>query len=255
MARKTISRVPATPRLIRQIQPKRHHSSTTRQPPTTNVDDGSSETQQHSYFSASLSSSGRTARQRFHVDEPIHGDSNRESNNKNDDVDESKTHSKSNASIMLWERYKRTPTRKKIRQFLWSLILYHSLMTIYRMDFDSGNKLPYNYGDGVQQRSYGYYDVNVKPMSESSLLFPNGKLGVSDKALAAPSEGVAKKYDFLGRLIDSSSNQNIATTNGVMTGQNGKTNDFLGYSVNSNGGSSITSGSTSIPLALTLSDT
>lgn len=116
-------------------------------------------------------------------------------------------------------------------------------MTIYRMDFDSGNKLPYNYGDGVQQQSYGYYDVNVKPMSESSLLFPNGKLGVSDKALAAPSEGVAKKYDFLGRLIDSSSNQNIATTVGVMTGQNGKTNDFLGYSVNSNGGSSITSSS------------
>eukprot|EP00956_Cyclotella_meneghiniana_P016457 scaffold25992_cov23-Cyclotella_meneghiniana.AAC.1 len=114
------------------------------------------------------------------------------------------------------------------------------------MDIDDGGyKLSYSYRgkQQQQQQSYGYYnDVNVKPMSESSLLVSKDKkLGITNNKLAlTQSEGVIQQYDFLGRPIDSTSRQNTATTKG-MTRQNGKTYDFLGNLVdgtNNDGGSS-----------------
>ena len=115
-----------------------------------------------------------TTRHRFHKSD----DDEAQAPIVNDQCKQYESKEKRSKICEQWERYKRTPMRKKIRQLLWSLILYHSLRIIYTVDLEFSTS-----SDGVV----------VKPVSDSSLMggfdFPE-----------ASSDGVTG-YDFLGNPI------------------------------------------------------
>lgn len=235
MPRKTISRVPATPRLIREIKPKRRQQLRGDNNQNNNGDDDRSYQSTGSDFHSILSSSSTTGagtRLRFHREEttPIPND------------EELKDH-KTNSLRERWERYKSTPLRKKMKQFLWILILYHSLKIIYMADLENGTwevSVPSGY-DSV---------VNVKPVSKTALL---DSYGISSKSGTSGASG--KTHDFLGNLVDSNESSGMSSLSKSIQSesfgsssaksnalhgsiqQHGKTYDFLGNLADSGGSS------------------
>ncbi|KAL7518306.1 hypothetical protein ACHAWX_003150 [Stephanocyclus meneghinianus] len=160
MPRKTISRVPATPRLIREIKPKRQLP---RKSSTQEIAEGDDDWWSQSSHggietsplaAAPLATNGVGTRSRF----------SREETHENFNQDEPKNHNRGLKHSLRerWERFKRTPFRKKMRQIFWSVILFHSLKIIYTADLEHENwqmQLPLEHDN--------YYPVNAKPMGKS----------------------------------------------------------------------------------------
>ena len=106
-------------------------------------------------MSAPLSPSGVGARQRFHKEEST----------KNYDDEDPKNHNKvwKNLVRKCWERYKRTPFRKKMRQFFWMFIMFQSMKMIFLADLDSGKV------QTQMQMGYDISYVSSKTVSKSFL--------------------------------------------------------------------------------------
>jgi hypothetical protein len=220
MPRKTISRVPQTPRLIREIKPKRSQQQRSSTVNLSHDDDLSSTTNS---FAAVLTQPA--ARQRFHKQDNAN-DANHNCNSVTSALEETKDHTMHKNNNILrdtWTKYKRIPMRKKMRQLIWSIILYYSLKMIYIVDLELNSGISGYANDGI---------VNVKTVNTNSLLgygdakFKSKSDSVDD-GLAEESYGSeVNSYDFLGNQLASNNDGKSSMSSGV------KSSDFWGNRMN-----------------------
>jgi hypothetical protein len=188
----TVSRAPNIPRKIRDIKPKRQLPRNGNERANDRDDEwwhnnvGGAQTSAAAPSGAALSrevaESNESFGTRSRFSRPKALDMSTRSDS-NDNEDEANRNNNSSMLLRMWERFKLTPTRKKIKRFLAGMVLYTALKSIYFVDLDD-----YQYSQKGLHSTY----TNTKPSVSTK------KMDSGLSSLRSNTDGVKSLSELLG---------------------------------------------------------